>query len=322
MQHKRIRSSDVLENDSCMNCFDITSARAVFAKGGNVTQFLKNAAGCSHNSAEIIEIAYDLQAGSYINRVSRNIDREQQYADELASLIAPFLSSGKTLLDVGAGELTTLAQLMTNTSIQPTAVYAFDISWSRLHHGRSFCHETLGEKASVIHPFVANIRDIPLPGNSIDVVTSNHALEPNGGNLSPLLNELFRVCREYLVLFEPSYELNSAQGKARMDKLGYIKDIEGTVRHLGGVLQDVIPHSNVWNPLNPTTCYIIEPPENDADTNLDEKAHVGFTAPGTDYYLHQQDGFWVSRDAGLAFPVLQDIPILKSGNAILATSLF
>ena len=111
---------------------------------------------------------------------------------------------------------------MINNGIQPSAVYAFDLSWSRLQHGRRYCQDILGESASIIRPFVADIDEIPLATNSIDIVTSNHALEPNGGNLSPLLSELFRVCRERLVLFEPSYELNSAEGKARMDKLGYL----------------------------------------------------------------------------------------------------
>ena len=45
--------------------------------------------------------------------------------------------------------------------------------------------------------------------------------------LEALLRELFRVTKKKLVLFEPSYELNSEEGKVRMDRLGYIKDIEG-----------------------------------------------------------------------------------------------
>ena len=90
----------------------------------------------------------------------------------------------------------------------------------------------------------ADIKSIPLKSNSIDVIISNHALEPNGKYLSDLIKELFRVVKKKLILFEPSYELNSLKGKKRMDKLGYIKNIKSTVKNLGGSLVEIIPIKN------------------------------------------------------------------------------
>lgn len=312
-----------------MNCFNIINAKAVYSEGGSVTNFLREKIGIPNsdsgysedNTSEIIEIAYDLQAGSYIEFVNSHLEFATEYANELASLIAPFLSSDKSLLDVGTGELTTLSLLLSNKEINPVAVYAFDISWSRLYLGLSFWKETVTNKDTALFPFSADMKEIPMASKSIDIVTSSHALEPNGGNLTELLRELFRICRDRLVLFEPSYETNSDEGKARMDSLGYIKDIGGVVEYLGGVLHDVVPINNVINPLNPTACYIIEPSaERFVDTTNLEDGGL-FSVPGTDFGLVEREGFLVSVDTGLAFPILKDIPILKANAGILATRL-
>lgn len=304
-----------------MNCFDLNKARTIYAQGGNVTQFLRSETGSEVNTSEIIEIAYDLQAGSYVKFLSENPNKLNAYTNELASLISPYLPSGKSLLDVGTGELTTLSLMLSHMDTAPKEVYAFDISWSRLHHGMRFWNETVNRGTINLRPFVADIKEIPLATNSIDVVTSNHALEPNGGNLPLLLKELFRVCREHLVLFEPSYELNTEKVKARMDHLGYIKNIEGVVEELGGVVREVIPINNVINPLNPNACYVIEPPNKSFECSFHSRNDDVFAVPGSDFSLSEKEGFLVSTEVGLVFPILKGIPILKTNSGILATSL-
>jgi len=304
-----------------MNCSDIIKAKAIYSQGGNITEFLRGEIGSAVNTSDIIEIAYDLQAGSYIEHVKANLEFNTGYANELASLITPFLASDKSLLDVGAGELTILSLLLSNKEINPRLVYALDLSWSRLHAGVSFWAETVQTQNTELVPFSADIKEIPIASNAIDVVMSNHALEPNGDNLFELLEELFRVCKEQLVLFEPSYELNCSEGKARMDKLGYIKDIEGVVKQLGGTLHDVVPMQNIHNRLNPTACYIIQPPTETHKNSISAREGHSFAVPGTDFTLTEREGFLVSPDTGLAFPILKGIPILKANAGILATSL-
>lgn len=302
-----------------MKCLDIVKAREAYANGGNVTEMLRRAAGNDANTSDIIEIAYDLQAGSYVEDAIAHMDSAKMYVQELAELISPYLSPEASLLDVGTGELTTYALLHANPIINAKQVFAFDISWSRLHNGMAFWTETTRQKPTPLSAFVADMSDIPLASKSIDVVTSSHALEPNGGSLDHLLAELFRICRGHLILFEPSYELNSPEGKARMDRLGYIKDIEGAVNRLGAVLDRIVPIQNVRNPLNPTHCYVIKPPEGTASAS---NASQPFAVPGTDYPLVEREGFFVSCDTGLAFPILKGIPILKPSSGILATSLW
>ena len=101
-----------------------------------------------------------------------------------------------------------------------------------------------------------------------------------------------------------------------MDRLGYIKDIEGMVSKLGGKLLDVIPIQNIGNPLNPTACYIIEPP-------IQSVKHLGsvtFCVPGTNFKLEADGQYLFSKDTGLVFPILDEIAVLKTTSAILATS--
>ncbi len=119
----------------------------------------------------------------------------------------------------------------------------------------------MGDDYQRIKPFVADINEIPLLDKSINITTSSHALEPNGGKLKELLKELFRVTADKLVLFEPCYKINTQEGKNRMDNLGYIKNIEEIVSDLGGKMIDKVAIKNISNPLNPTACFIITPPK-------------------------------------------------------------
>ena len=298
-----------------MKFIDVLEAKSVYEKGDNVTQYLREKFGSEDNTSEIIEIAYDLQAGSYSDFDNSNRDKAESYAAELSGILSEHLESGDSLLDVGAGEITILTLVLNNVDIDLSDVLALDISWSRLSHGVKFHHENRKTKLP-LKPFVGDIKEIPLHEKCVDVVTSSHALEPNGKNLETLLCELFRVTKKKLVLFEPSYELNSEEGKVRMDRMGYIKEIESKVDNLGGRVLDVIPIHNIKNTLNPTACYIIEPPSQ----GIKHLEAVKFCVPGTSFKLEVDGQFLFSKDTGLVFPILDEIAVLKTASAILATS--
>jgi ubiquinone/menaquinone biosynthesis C-methylase UbiE len=297
----------------------LDKARKVYAENNNVTEFLKNELQKDYNTDEIIEIAYDLQAGSYIKNTNLNRINKDLYANELAEFLKPYLTHQSSLLDVGTGELTTLSLLLNRINESLSNIFAFDISWSRLYKGLSFFQQNCNKKNIKLRSFVADIQFIPLPSKSIDIVTSSHALEPNGNNLENLLKEIFRVTKNKCILFEPSYELNCNEGKRRMDKLGYIKNIEGVVSNLGGKVIEIKLLKNIGNILNPTACFIIEPSQK---SSLLQKKEIKFTVPGTDMNLVKEDYFYKSIDTGLVFPILKNIPILKKKYGILATALF
>lgn len=302
-----------------MNYIDIIEAKEVYRRGQNVTKYLRDKFNLTENTSEIIELAYELQTGSYIKIVEENIERAIQYAKEVGNIFSQYVNEGDSLIDVGAGELTRLTLMLNSANIDLSNVYAFDISWSRLKKGKEFFTENKRNKNLEVKTFVADIKAIPLPTSCVDIVTSHHALEPNGQHLPQLLKELFRVAKRKLILFEPSYELNSIEGQQRMDSLGYIKGLEEEVLKLGGTVETIVPIKNATNPLCPTTCYVILPSPDRKDVIHKTSS---LSVPGTDLLLHKSENFLMSKDTGLVFPILEDIPILKMQSGILATAKF
>ncbi len=299
--------------------FDILKAKKAFKEGKNVTNYLRDQKNIDINTPEIIETSYDLQSGSYIDFVKKNSDQTELYTRELSSILSNFISKETRFLDIGSGELTTLSYVLNYLKDIPKITYAFDISWSRLFKGIGFAEDILGNSSKSIMPFVAKISEIPLPNKSIDITTSSHALEPNGGNLEDLLKELFRVTKDKLVLFEPCYEINSDEGKKRMDSLGYIKNLHTEVEKLGGRLVERLDIKNIENPLNPTSCFIIEPSRVDLDSDMKDSQLI--CEPLTHHELKKIDNFLYSEKTGLCYPVIKSIPILRSDCCVLTTAL-
>ena len=302
--------------------FDILAAKQAYAEGRNITELLRAQKQTTLNTSEIIETAYDLQAGTYIQYVRENAAQAALYTGELAGILGRYVGADDSLLDIGTGELTTLSLITGKLPRKPKHIYAFDISWSRIFKGMAFAQENMGADYARLTAFVGDIGAIPLLDKSVNVTTSSHALEPNGGMLRELMGELFRVTIDKLVLFEPCYEINSDEGKQRMDRLGYIKNVDGVVAELGGTVLEKIIIENTGNPLNPTACFVISPPPSASAAAPRRDAAQGiFSVPGTNMALRMLDGFYFSDHAGLCYPVLKGIPVLKANAAVLASAL-
>lgn len=63
----------------------------------------------------------------------------------------------------------------------------FDISYSRIRHGNPHLHNE-GINNAIL--FVGDLFKSALEDNSIDIVYTNHLLEPNGGHEKEALEEL------------------------------------------------------------------------------------------------------------------------------------
>jgi SAM-dependent methyltransferase len=300
--------------------FNFKEAKDAFENGENVTTLLRKQKNIDYNTPEIIEIAYDLQAGEYIAGTERNPDFAIKYASECNTILDRYVTSDTSLLDIGTGEMTTLSMIIKTLKSKPKNIYAFDISWSRIWKGISFAKKHMGNDYNYLTPFVADIQSIPIMGKSMDITISNHALEPNGGREKELLKELFRVTKDILILFEPSYELNSPRGKKRMDSLGYIKNIKEYAQELGGEIVDQVKMQTVANPLNPTVCHIINPPSVEPKKSPAHNPEDVFSLPGTSISLERNVDGYFAPDAGMFFPSIKNIPILRSDNAVYASA--
>lgn len=304
-----------------INHFDILEVKKAYSEGGNITELLRAQKNTKENTSEIIEIAYDLQAGKYTEFAAEHKTYFSSYAEEISDLIQNHITPNDTLLDIGTGEATTLSLVVHRLATKPLHVFAFDISWSRIFKGVAFARENMGECFNRFTPFVGDISETPLLDKSVNVTISCHALEPNGGRLLELLSEIFRVTRDKAILFEPCYEINSEEGQKRMDRLGYIKNLDAAVNTLGGKLVGKTKIENVFNPLNPTVCFVIEPPSQTAAQISHSDPLNIFAVPGANHPLEKVDDFYFSDTTGLCFPILKSIPVLKSNAAILSTAL-
>lgn len=301
---------------------DIIAAKKAYKTGINITEFLRSKNNLFYNTSRIIEVAYDFQAGTYINFVKNNPDLIKAYSSEIGKIIDYHMNEQDSILDIGTGELTTISNILMRIEKKPSVVYAFDISWSRIFKGLTYAKEVLDASLhKKLFTFLADIDKISLLDKSVNITTSSHALEPNGLKLSDLLSELSRVTIDKIILFEPSYEMSSQEGKQRMDRLGYIKGIQETAENLGGKLIEQIKIENITNRLNPTYCFIITPPPTEIDPTTNIDASCAFSLPGTNIPLKEFTNYLFSFQTGLYYPKVKGIPILNNNSSILATAL-
>lgn len=280
----------------------------MYGKGENILNHLKTENASAHNSSDDILISYDLQSGTYLKGLSDNIDFRDRYCAMLAEKIES-LTSFDSILEIGIGEGITFGKLMQNFRKKPSRMFGFDISLSRVLFAQHYFKDIgLGD----VTLFTSDLFNIPLPDNSIDVVFTSHAIEPNGGREREALEELCRIAKKYIVLLEPSYESAPEEGKQRMEKHGYIRNLPQTALDMGlNVIYNQLFEVN-YNPLNPSFLTIIE--KESAEENT-----PGFICPNTGKNLEKiNEHLLYSREGFLAYPVINDIPCLLSENAILS----
>ncbi len=284
--------------------------KKLYAQGENISALLRKELGVKHNTQEIIEISYDMQTGSYIEAMQNEnmAKHKKEYTAEIAKIILS-LCKPVSVLEAGVGEATTLSGVLDHLG-DDVSSYGFDLSWSRVAYAKNWLH-TQGITNTVLCS--GDLFNIPFLDNSIDVVYTSHSIEPNGGNEEPILRELYRVARKYLILLEPGYELSSEAAKQRMESHGYCKNLKGVSNSLG---YDVLKHELfpfAANPLNPTAVTIISK-QNDTELPFDVLACPKLKSP-----IKRINGALYSPEALVAYPILDGIPCLRIENGIFAS---
>lgn len=300
----------------------IFGMREAYSKGENA---MRNYFRCGEVAKEGNDLlatllAYDLQAGSYVSGARANPEGNRCWCRQLAGLLAGVLADGDAILEVGVGEATTLAGVLAECAIKPRQAFGFDVSWSRVSVANQWLQEN-GQRADL---FVADLLNIPLKDNSIDVVYTSHSLEPNGGQGQPALQECLRVARKFVVLVEPIYELAPPEAQERMRRHGYVRGLRAAAEQLGAEVLDyrLLPYTG--NHLNPSgvlclrknSAARVETCPGSGDPNA-----AYWRCPVTGVSMELCTDVFHAPSAGLVYPVLRGIPMLRAEHAIVASKL-
>lgn len=296
----------------------------VTSQGDNISLFIRkwsseNKEIASTSASFETLVSYDRQAGSYVRRCEEDPDSNQKWIQQVSDHLNDVIPRPGSLLEVGVGEATTLAGVIPRLKHKPLQIFGFDLSWSRLRVAQNWA-ESHGVTAEF---FVGDLKSIPLANNSVDVVYSSHSLEPNRGFEGQIIKECLRVAKTALVLFEPRYEMANSDRKARMDRFGYVQNLTEAASQVGGriVLDEILPFSP--NPENPSGVLVIRKAQ-DRETISSKNGPSGqkefpYVCPLTLLPVTQSAHGYFVPEAGLLYPVIAGIPLLKSEHAIVAS---
>lgn len=283
--------------------------KELYKKGINVSEFLRE----NHPEMDlqtVIRLSYEAQSGSYSAAMDDKPSFNQTITQSalLFSGIIQSYCNPETLLEAGVGEGTTLYGMNLHLGLDPTQIYGFDISWSRLALGKAWLKK---QRVSGVNFCTGNLLNIPFADNSFDVVYTCHSIEPNRGFEHDILKELYRVAGKYLFLFEPSYEFARSEGKLRMDRHNYVKYLDREADKLG---YEILDYSllDSRQSRNPTSVIVIKK-EPQAT-----RSSVAYACPSTQSSLKLYDDYFFSPESLTAYPVLCGIPCLRIEDGIVA----
>ena len=228
----------------------------LYSKGINVNQYLRQNFPELGEDA-IIRLSYDSQAGSYAEEMSQKTELYKSYGNAIVERLLPFIKKNDSILDAGCGELTGSYQLI--EAVRDIKYHGIDGSFPRLLAGKKFLSERGIHRGALLELVATSLTSIPLSSSSIDIVFTSHAIEPNSLNKNKIIQELARVSKRYVALFEPCYEDASPEMKAHMDKHNYARGIQACCEKEGLALihrDDNIPC--IEPILNKTTFFMFE----------------------------------------------------------------
>ncbi|MDD5439073.1 MAG: methyltransferase domain-containing protein [Candidatus Omnitrophica bacterium] len=290
--------------------YELFRLKRSYREGKNICQLLRKN---GKNTEHAIEVSYDLQSGAYIAALEHNPERARQkaaYTADVAGVINS-LCKPASVLEAGIGEATTLQGVIKHMDAR-VKMYGFDISWSRVAYAREWLR-----KKKVRHNVVlctGSLLHIPCADNSVDVVYTSHSIEPNGGNEEPIIRELYRVTRKYLILLEPGYELAAADARKRMKLHGYCRGLKKICESLGyRVVIHRLFQSPPADPLNPTAITVIKKDAKQRSGNV-------LACPRLKTPLEEIGGALYSPKALTVYPILLGIPCLRVENGIIASA--
>ena len=192
---------------------DIQKIKKLYDQNQNLTEYFKTNQNKNNLNSQEIELIYDLQSGNYSKKYENNKAHKEykdKFTDEIIEHINNLNFKFDSILEAGIGEGTTFVNVIQKLDILKLKSFGVDISWSRLAYANKFL-----KKHSIKNVKLATglLENLPFLENSVDIVYTAHSIEPNGGKEKEILKELFRVAKNYLILLEPSMNLEMMNKK-------------------------------------------------------------------------------------------------------------
>lgn len=298
--------------------YSMKDLNEAYARGENIIQLLKRGNSDSYNSAhkmKFIEIAYDLQSGSYIEAMKdpEHAKNKRSKCAEMAEIVSKFHPNPTALLKAGVGEAVTLAPFLDSFNGQIKFIEGFDISWSRVSYAKQFLRENGYDNVKLC---TGTLQSIPYVDNAFDLIMTSHAVEPNGGFEEEILSELKRVSSNIVALFEPSFEMATEKGKARMISHGYVQKLPEIAQDLGFKILYNQALKSTMNINNPTAALILQTPT----VSIPSK-QPSYACPISKKRLTPYDKGLFSKESFRYYPTINAIPTLRKKNGILASSI-
>ena len=286
----------------------IFKAKKLYTEGKNITsEFLKY--NSKVEKSELIKIIYELQTGSYLKMYNKNKLSKKLYAKDLFFYMKPYLKNSISIMEAGIGEGTTTYELskIIEKNFKKIRFLGFDLSLSRLLIAKKLL-KFLKKK---INLFNSDLKKIPLPDSSVDVIYTSHSLEPNRGYEKKIIKELLRVSKKYVILFEPIYELNSKKNQSRMRKFNYVRNLKKICQKLNCKINKYEKINYSENTLNETGVIVLK------KMYSKNFKKIKYLCPNSMNELKLKNNFFINKSFGFMYPIYEKIPILLEKNYIL-----
>jgi len=294
---------------------EIQNIRKLYDKKQNIMKYLRLQTNLNMNTPEIISYSYDLQAGSYLEKLKDKNFKEtrKKIGQKTAKVISEL--GAETILEAGVGEANTLYHVISSILLKKTKFFGFDISLSRLLYAQKYLKDLHKQSIKL---FCSEFSNIPIANNSIDLSYTFHAIEPNHGREEIILKELLRITKHYLVLIEPSYELGSHETKKHIEEHGYCRGLPQIIKKMG---LKILKHEpfGFSSRANENAIIIVE--KNKKRNTKKTSMEIQFISPISHKPLLQHKNCWYCKDDGYAWPIINGIPCLLKENAILVSKL-
>jgi ubiquinone/menaquinone biosynthesis C-methylase UbiE len=261
------------------------------------------------NRLKQIQMGYDLQCGSYERNFNFN-DLMKKRVKILKEKICENLKYKNTcnIIEIGIGEGNTMRHLKDNLEdsiLDKINFYGIELSFCRIKITKKHLPEC--------KLILADMNNLPFEDDSFDIVYTASSIEPNFNNEKKILNELYRICKNDLILFEISYRDANEYIKKRFDDLKYINRLYETIldENYNLVSYRELVTSKTYN----NYLYLIK---KKSYSNIAKE--INYISPifndELEIVLYNNAYYYKSKKLNLYFPIIDNIAILLINNSL------